>query len=50
MLINCEQVWREVSDYLDGEVDPELRAVIEKHVQVCQRCNAVLDGMCNVVR
>ncbi|MBV9340100.1 MAG: zf-HC2 domain-containing protein [Acidobacteria bacterium] len=25
MLINCEQVWREVSDYLDGEVDPELR-------------------------
>ena len=49
MVINCEQVWCEVSDYLDGEVDPELRAAIEEHVQGCQRCTAVLDGMRNVV-
>src|SRR5215470_3630273 len=49
MVINCERVWREVSDYLDGEVDPELRAAIEEHVQGCQRCTAVLDGMRNVV-
>ena len=50
MVINCEQVWREVSDYLDGEVDPELRAAIEEHAQGCQRCTAVLDGMRNVVQ
>lgn len=49
MVINCEQMWREVSDYLDGEVDPELKAAIEEHVQGCQRCTAVLDGMRNVV-
>jgi hypothetical protein len=50
MVINCEQVWREVSDYLDGEVDPELRGAIEAHVRGCQRCTAVLDGMRNVVQ
>lgn len=50
MVIDCEQVWREVSDYLDGEVDPELRAAIEEHVRGCQRCTAVLDGMRNVVQ
>ena len=50
MVINCEQVWREVSDYLDDEVDPELRAAIEEHVRGCQRCAAVLDGMRNVVQ
>lgn len=50
MVTNCEQVWREVSDYLDGQVDPELRAAIEEHVRGCQRCAAVLDGMRNVVQ
>src|SRR5262249_43493378 len=50
MVINCEQVWREVSDYLDGEVDPELRAAIEEHVRGCKHCTAVLDGMRNVVQ
>ena len=50
MVIHCEQVWREVSDYLDGQVDPELRAAIEAHVRGCQRCTAVLDGMRNVVQ
>lgn len=50
MVTNCEQVWREVSDYLDGQVDPELHAAIEDHVRGCQRCAAVLDGMRNVVQ
>lgn len=50
MVINCEQVWQHVSDYLDGEVDPVLRAAIEGHVRGCQRCTAVLDGMRNIVQ
>src|SRR5262244_368198 len=50
MVINCEHVWREVSNYLDGEVAPELRAAIEEHVRGCKHCTAVLDGMRNVVQ
>jgi hypothetical protein len=48
--INCEHVWREVSNYLDGEVDAELRAAVEAHVRGCKRCAAVLDGTRNVLQ
>jgi Putative zinc-finger len=50
MVVSCEEVWREVSNYLDAEVEPELRAAIEEHVRGCKRCTAVVDGTRNVVR
>lgn len=50
MVVNCEQVWREVSNYLDGEANPELRTAIEEHLRGCKRCTAVLDGTRNVIR
>jgi len=48
--IKCEQVWREVSNYLDGAVDPSLRAAMDAHFSTCQRCTSVLEGMRNVLR
>jgi hypothetical protein len=50
MVVNCEQVWREMSNYVDGDVDSGLRSAMEEHVRTCQRCRSVLDGMRNVVR
>lgn len=50
MVVNCEEVWREVSNYLDGEVDPTLRAAIEEHVRGCKHCTAVVDGTRNVLQ
>ena len=50
MVIRCEEVWREISNYLDGEIDPTLRAAMEEHFRGCQHCSAVLDGMRNVVQ
>ena len=50
MVVNCEHVWREVSSYLEGDVDPELRAAMEAHFKVCKHCQAVLDGTRNVVK
>ncbi len=49
MVVNCEEVWREISNYLDGDVDPTLRAAIDGHVRGCKRCAAVLDGTNNIV-
>jgi len=48
--ISCEEVWREVSNYLEGEANSELRVRMEEHFKGCKHCTAVLDGTRNVVR
>ena len=47
--ISCVEVWREVSNYLGGEISGELRERMQAHFEVCKHCTAVLDGMRNVV-
>jgi len=48
--ISCIEVWREVSNFVDGEVDAELGARMEAHFKGCAHCTAILDGMKNVVK
>ena len=50
MVVNCEKVWSEISNYLEGEVAPDLRSAVEAHFQVCGRCTSVLEGTRNVIR
>jgi anti-sigma factor RsiW len=49
MRINCQHVWEYISAYIDGEVDAALRAEIDKHLETCEICSAVLDSTRNVV-
>ena len=49
MRIDCKHVWEHISAYIDGEVDAELRAEIDKHLETCEICSAVLDSTRNVV-
>jgi methylphosphotriester-DNA--protein-cysteine methyltransferase len=48
--VNCEQVWPEISNYLEGEVDPGLRAAMDEHFRGCKHCASVLEGTRNVIR
>jgi len=48
--ISCEEVWREISNDLEGEISGEMRARMEEHFKGCKHCTAVLDGTRNVVR
>ncbi len=50
MVVNCEQVWREISNYLEGDIEPDLRRTLEEHIRTCKRCTAVLDGTRNLVQ
>ena len=50
MEIDCYRVLRELSDYLEADLPPELRTQIERHLKQCNHCTAVYDGMRNVVR
>ena len=49
MRIDCKHVWEHISAYIDGEVDAVLRADIDKHLETCEICSAVLDSTRNVV-
>jgi len=42
-------VWEHISAYIDGEVDQALRAEIDKHLETCEICSAVLDSTHNVI-
>jgi hypothetical protein len=40
--LNCEAVMREISNYIDRDVDAGLRQELEQHLQGCQHCTVVL--------
>jgi predicted anti-sigma-YlaC factor YlaD len=48
--ISCLEVIRELSNYLDGDVDAKLRDRIVDHLRECSHCTAIHDGMGNIVR
>jgi len=48
--ISCLEVWREISNYLDDDIDANLRVRMEAHFRVCAHCKAILDGTGNVVK
>jgi anti-sigma factor (TIGR02949 family) len=41
--INCEALLGSLSEYIDGELTPELCAEIEKHLEGCDNCRVVLN-------
>jgi hypothetical protein len=50
MVVNCERVWSEISNYIDGEVDAALRSAMDEHFQSCRKCASVLAGTRNVIQ
>ena len=49
MELNCKHVWGYISDYIDGSVDSELRLQIERHLEHCEICSAILDSTRNIL-
>lgn len=50
MPIDCHEVWREISNYLDDDVAADLRARMDEHLAACSHCAALLSSLRNVVR
>lgn len=42
-MTTCEDVLQEISNYLDGEVLPELLAQIEEHLRACRNCTVLVN-------
>ena len=41
--MNCRNIVRELSNYLDEALDSTLQASIEKHLEHCEDCKVVVD-------
>ncbi len=41
--LNCEALLGSLSEYIDGELNPELCQEIEKHLAGCENCRVVLN-------
>jgi hypothetical protein len=49
MDISCHEIWREISNYLDDDIDPKLRERMERHFANCRHCAALVDSTHNVL-
>jgi anti-sigma factor RsiW len=41
--LKCKDVIREISEYLDGDIDPGLVAELERHLEHCDDCRLIVD-------
>lgn len=49
MKLDCKHVWEHISEFIDGRVDAQLRVEIEKHLEHCEICSAILDSTRNIL-
>ena len=47
---SCKQMFAELSDYLDAELDDSLCAEMEKHIEGCEPCKAFLASLEETIR
>jgi Putative zinc-finger len=49
MELNCKHVWAHISEYIDRSVPADVLADIERHLEHCEICSAVLDSTRNIL-
>lgn len=42
-MLNCKKVLLEISNYLDGNLDEDLKRDLETHIRMCRHCKVVFD-------
>jgi len=49
MVIECKHVWAHISGYLDQTLPPEVLEQVQKHLEHCEICSAILDSTRNIL-
>ncbi len=49
MVIDCKHVWEHISGYLDGTLDASTLEQVQKHLEHCEICSAILDSTRNIL-
>jgi hypothetical protein len=49
VVLNCRHVWDSISGYLDDSLPEEMRELVQKHLDHCEICSAILDSARNIL-
>lgn len=49
MVLDCKHVWEHISGYLDDDLAPEVLEQVQKHLDTCGICSAILDSTRNIL-
>ena len=49
MVIACKHVWQYLSDYIDDALSEETREMVQRHLEHCEICSAILDSTRNII-
>jgi len=49
VIIECRHVWNYISGYLDSSLPTETRELVQKHLEHCEICSAILDSTRNIL-
>jgi anti-sigma factor RsiW len=49
MVIECKHVWDYISDYLDDSLSAETKELVQRHLEHCEICSAILDSTRNIM-
>jgi anti-sigma factor RsiW len=49
IILECKHVWNYISEYLDDSLSPETRELVQRHLEHCEICSAILDSTRNIV-
>ncbi len=49
MGIDCKHLWNYISEYLDWTLLNETRETVQKHLDHCEICSAILDSTRNMI-
>jgi len=48
-MVSCKKLARNLSGYIEGDLDRELCSEIERHLSYCRRCSVLMDSVRKVI-
>jgi anti-sigma factor RsiW len=49
LVVDCKHVWEYISGYLDNNLEASERNEVQKHLEHCEICSAILDSTRNIL-
>jgi anti-sigma factor RsiW len=47
--LECKHVWDYISEFLDDSLPAATRVLVQKHLETCEICSAILDSTRNIL-